>query len=464
MLTYYVEMRLLFNILMTFYLLYFGIANECCVDSGNQLFKAIESCEFDSSIIYHGSQHILVGFKYEGLILPSLSCKTFLLRISFSVDELLDCSEVIVDETVVKNSSSIQSPTFCEPISTCWLDRPMVFKDVSWSLQFPVDRCDNKFTSQLLELILQNINEKEKKDDISIRLRKSKLTEFLFGGRIQSIAGLVFDVNTPILMGSYSLPTNSIRSNKSSCNFGAQYFDFELVSRFDGSVSNLNKMSKYELMHYIFGYFTDLLTMSRQLNQFPVDAHPGNQLYSKPLNDDMKFYWSDFGASSSGKSSSFANVTTIKHASKMYVGAFENFYRKVSKIASELNWASVQTLLVKIKSIHKNVSISTNAVDHFIRVLRLIYEFIDAESRQDPEMVKSLCLRVNPTVGFFVNRLSDNIASQDVLIASQNGTIVSLGAEIHYLKSKFASQDAQIANLQDIVTKLLAERTNSDEL
>jgi len=62
-------------------------------------------------------------------------------------------------------------------------------------------------------------------------------------------------------------------------------------------------------------------------------------------------------------------------------------------------------------------------------------EFINAEPEQDSEMIKSLCVRVNPAVGFFLNRLSDTISSQNVTIASQ-------GAEF---RSKSASQDTIIA-------------------
>jgi len=73
-------------------------------------------------------------------------------------------------------------------------------------------------------------------------------------------------------------------------------------------------------------------------------------------------------------------------------------------------------------------------------------ESINAEPEQDSEMIKSLCLRVNLAVGFFLNRLSGTISSQNVTIvlqgAESRSKSTSQDAEIDSLKSKFALQIA----------------------
>jgi len=202
-------------------------------------------------------------------------------------------------------------------------------------------------------------------------------------------------------------------------------------------------------MHYILGYFTDLLTMSQQLNQFPLDVHPGNQLYSKPLQGNMRFLWTDFGASSSGKSSLFVNTTTIKHTSTMYKVAFGNFYVKVSRFAENLNWTSLQTVLKTIESLHRSVQIDTNAVTHFQNILHLIQEFMTEESKKDSELINSVGYRINPAVGFFLNLMNSTIVAQDSRISELIDNNAAQDTRISELIDNNAAQDTRISELID---------------
>lgn len=427
-----------------------GLVQIIPVDSSNQLFfYAISTCEIDSTIVYHGSQHILIGLKSDISVTSSLSCYDFLVRISFSVDDISDCTKSI-NQNIMRSKSSEESASLCEQISTCWFPRRTIFEGVMSSLQGVPNVGEYIFAKKLLGLILPNIVNGKESKDFSVRSRTSQLSESILGGRIQSIVNLIFGVSTPILTGSYLLPKEAINSTIPSCKFGAQYFNFEMINRYNGSVSTLNEMTKPELMHYVFGYFTDLYTMSQQLNQFPVDVHPGNQLYWKPSKGNMTFLWTDFGASSSGKSSSFANVTTMKHTSKMYSSAFKHFYRKVFSIATKLKWTSMQDLLWKLNHMHNSIPTSTNAVEHFKAVLDLVEEFMQT----DPELLTSLAPRIHPAVGFFFNHLSDenkslraDVKSLRAVVESQGAQIVEFNRKVDLLLAKIKSTSGRDSEL-----------------
>jgi len=460
---------------MGFYLVLGNSVEKDFVNDFNQLFfEAIQFCDFDSSIIYHGSQHVLVGLKNSSnRAASSIMCNKALLRISFSVDKILNCPNNDFNRNIQPSTE------LCEPINTCWLHRPDIFKNVSASVSNKnhPKSFENEFAVKILGVILDSIIKQKDWNEFSIRSRESQLNEILLGSRVQSLSDLVFGVSTSSLSGYYLLPSNSIYSNRSTCTFRAQYLNFELMNRYNGSVSSLDHMSKSELMHYILGYFTDLLTMSQQLNQFPLDVHPGNQLYSKPLQGNMRFLWTDFGASSSGKSSLFVNTTTIKHTSTMYKVAFGNFYVKASSFARNLNWASLQTVLERIMSLHGSVQIDTNAVTHFQNILHLIQEFMTEESKKDSELINSVGYRINPAVGFFLNLMNSTIVAQNSRISelidfnvalnftivaqntriselidfnvALNFTIVAQNSRISKLIDSNAAQDTRISELTD---------------